>query len=304
MFPLTGDMLSFHSPTSTPSPASTPSPGSRPPPPLPPPRPPNEEPFVLVPWKPRMDDPRTISKQMGAEVRLDGEGILKRGGRVRPNEEEALRTVKKFTTIPVPDVHKSEYTTVDDSPFGQIWMERVPGSPLDKLWDTLEDSTKERICKELWGFVKQLRAIPKPSRLRPFYQCGADGSACQDVLLEDLTSPPEPLLNDDALRNRINQRYLHCNGGSYGENLMDYLPRSDKSVFTHADLAPRNILVDERVEITGLIDWEFSGWYPDYWEYAKTQVQWLAEDFMVWMDRTRPQDWDIVGIHKAKRVLF
>ncbi|KAI0860633.1 kinase-like protein [Xylaria cubensis] len=253
-----------------------------------------------------MDDPNIISKQMGAEVRLHCDEILKRGGRVTHNEEAALCIVRKYTTIPVPEVYEGEYTTgVDGLPWGQIWMERLQGSPLDKVWDTLEDSAKERICNELWGFVKQLREkIPKPSSLQHLYQCGADGSSCKDVLLEDLRSPAEPLLSDDSVRSRINERYLHFNGGSYGENLMDYLPHSDRSVFTHADLAPRNVLVDDCGNITGLVDWEFAGWYPDYWEYAKTQVQWLAEDFMVWMDRTRPQDWNITGIHKAKRVLF
>ncbi|KAI0803601.1 kinase-like domain-containing protein [Xylaria sp. FL0064] len=183
-------------------------------------------------------------------------------------------------------------------------MEHLPGSPLDKTWDTLQDSAKENICNELWGFVEQLRRILKPPTLKHLYQCGADGSACQDVLLEDLRSPPEPLLSDDMLRERINELYLHCNGGSYGENLMDYLPHSDQSVFTHADLAPRNIMVDDRGKITGLVDWEFAGWYPDYWEYAKIWSQWGAPDFVAWMDRTKPQDWDITGIKKAKRVLF
>ncbi|KAI0543202.1 kinase-like domain-containing protein [Xylaria digitata] len=183
-------------------------------------------------------------------------------------------------------------------------MEHLPGSPLNETWGDLDSLTKERICKELWDFVKQLRNIPKPPELKNLYQCGADSSACQDVLLRDLSSPPVPLLNDESLRNRINEHYLHHNGGSYGENLLDYLPSSNIAVFTHADLAPRNVLVDKSGTITGLVDWEFAGWYPDYWEYAKTQVQWGKKDYMAWMDQTKPQDWDITGIHKAKRVLF
>ena len=46
------------------------------------------------------------------------------------------------------------------------------------------------------------------------------------------------------------------------------LPRSSTSVFTHADIAPRNIMVDAQYRITGIIDWEAAGWYPDYWGYA------------------------------------
>jgi thiamine kinase-like enzyme len=48
------------------------------------------------------------------------------------------------------------------------------------------------------------------------------------------------------------------------------LPDTGEIKFTHADLNPRNIIVSpvnpSRVVI---VDWQQSGWYPDYWEYCK-----------------------------------
>jgi aminoglycoside phosphotransferase (APT) family kinase protein len=43
-------------------------------------------------------------------------------------------------------------------------------------------------------------------------------------------------------------------------------------VMTHGDLHPRNVLVStgDSVEVAGLIDWEMSGVYPEYWEYVKS----------------------------------
>ncbi|KAK4125673.1 hypothetical protein N657DRAFT_708637 [Parathielavia appendiculata] len=38
-------------------------------------------------------------------------------------------------------------------------------------------------------------------------------------------------------------------------------------VFTHGDVNPFNILVCGN-RATGIIDWEFAGWYPHYWEYT------------------------------------
>lgn len=40
---------------------------------------------------------------------------------------------------------------------------------------------------------------------------------------------------------------------------------------THSDLHPRNLIVDNEqdVRITGIIDWEAGGGYPEYWEYVK-----------------------------------
>lgn len=41
-----------------------------------------------------------------------------------------------------------------------------------------------------------------------------------------------------------------------------------QSLFTHADLCPRNILIRDG-KVCAIIDWEFAGWYPEYWEYTK-----------------------------------
>lgn len=38
-------------------------------------------------------------------------------------------------------------------------------------------------------------------------------------------------------------------------------------VFTHGDLNPCNIIVRDG-KVVGIIDWEFAGWYPHYWEYT------------------------------------
>ena len=39
--------------------------------------------------------------------------------------------------------------------------------------------------------------------------------------------------------------------------------------FTHADFAPRNILVEDG-RVTAILDWEYAGWYPAYWEYCQS----------------------------------
>lgn len=82
------------------------------------------------------------------------------------------------------------------------------------------------------------------------------------------------------------------------------LPRSNVSLFTHGDVAPRNIMVDESGHITGIIDWEQAGWYPDYWEYANIMKPSRDKDWQSWMDRTATQRWDLPGITAARRVLF
>lgn len=38
--------------------------------------------------------------------------------------------------------------------------------------------------------------------------------------------------------------------------------------FTHGDVGMHSILIDNG-RITGIIYWEYSGWYPEYWDYAR-----------------------------------
>ena len=249
--------------------------------------------------------PRIFSNQPGARVEEIYEGVVRKTGhRVTRNEETALRLVKEHTTVPVPDVISATYPVKSGREHGTLLMDLSDGSPLNTQWDRYDDKTKERVCRDIWQVVHQLQRIPRPPALARLYQCGADGSPAIDVLLQDLNQPPAPILTDEALRDRIYKRYLDSNGGSYPENLPKLLPRSSTSVFTHGDLTPRNILVDGKGQITGVVDWESAGWYPDYWEYANMMKPAKDQDWIKWMDRTKPVEWDITGINKARRVLF
>ncbi|KAG7138524.1 hypothetical protein HYQ45_004275 [Verticillium longisporum] len=68
---------------------------------------------------------------------------------------------------------------------------------------------------------------------------------------------------------------------AFGDELSGYLhqlrnlepPEKGFVGFTHADLNPSNIQYHNG-RITGIIDWEFAGWYPEYWEYTK---MWFAD---------------------------
>ncbi|OJJ80031.1 uncharacterized protein ASPGLDRAFT_898429 [Aspergillus glaucus CBS 516.65] len=115
--------------------------------------------------------------------------------------------------------------------------------------------------------------IQKPPELQHHFLYLSDGSPCiQDPLVAgcNCASPPhDPFLNDDAVRARIYECYYESNSRRYEKELPDMLPRSEVSVFSHADIGPYNIMFDEKaLNITGLIDWERAGWYSDYWGYS------------------------------------
>ncbi|MCJ1467030.1 hypothetical protein MMC07_005652 [Pseudocyphellaria aurata] len=39
-------------------------------------------------------------------------------------------------------------------------------------------------------------------------------------------------------------------------------------VFTHGDLQAHNVLFDDDYRLSGILDWEDAGWYPEYWEFT------------------------------------
>jgi serine/threonine protein kinase len=55
-----------------------------------------------------------------------------------------------------------------------------------------------------------------------------------------------------------------------------------KICFTHGDITPHNILVDEDLRPCALIDWECAGWMPEYWEY--TRALYLRTSYLGWKD--------------------
>jgi aminoglycoside phosphotransferase (APT) family kinase protein len=52
------------------------------------------------------------------------------------------------------------------------------------------------------------------------------------------------------------------------DTLVKHQRKDHRIVLAHGDLHQANIMVKDG-KITGLIDWEFAGWYPEYWDYVK-----------------------------------
>ena len=265
-----------------------------------------------------MGDPNScvIAEQRGSTIeKFQGEdathygcevAIEKHGWRVAAPEALAMYLVEEDTTIPCPKVLDTYFI----KGHGQIVMAYIPRRTLDKVWPDLNDSQKQESCEEIWAIIRSVRNIPRPVHLERLYLCLADGSASDDPLIEDkATKSPVPLRSDTEVRARIHSRYITWGGHTYAKVLPDMLPRSTRSVFTHADIASRNILADDSGHITGLIDWEMAGWFPDYWEVAnimKPMGSSIGYDWQDCMKDTMPSEFAVVlqGINAARIVLF
>ncbi|OAA79784.1 Protein kinase-like domain protein [Akanthomyces lecanii RCEF 1005] len=94
--------------------------------------------------------------------------------------------------------------------------------------------------------------------------CNTLGAACQEPRIRDFT-PIGPFKDEAA----FSQEMRFSDEPSR---------RGHQIVFTHADLNPRNIMVDRvrgpdggrHWQVVGIVDWETAGYYPEYWDCTKS----------------------------------
>ncbi|RDX54547.1 kinase-like protein [Lentinus brumalis] len=204
-------------------------------------------------------DPDSLGRVMFLPFRL----VLKIGKDSAGAEADTLRFVRKHTTIPVPRVY------ISARGFGRTYtlMEDVRGDELQFMWVDMSTEQQSLVLDQLRDYIQQLRKLQPPPCVPP----GAVCSLCNKALRDGrITSgrPLGPFANEAAFNDCVVE---------VAEPFMDpsLLPRirarmrdDHRIVFTHGDLAPRNILVQGH-RVVAIIDWEESGWYPEHWELVK-----------------------------------
>lgn len=186
-----------------------------------------------------------------------------------PNEAHVMRFVKAHTSIPVPEVFGSDWD--------RLTMEYIEGETLKEAWPTLTPGQRSDIMAQLEGYISQMRA------LRGLYVGRLDGQGA--VVLSIMTRSGGPFRTVPELHDWLVRPPKRCDAQSmYWHQITAQLGSEYPIVFTHGDIAARNIMVRDG-RIVALLDWEFAGWYPEYWEYV----------FAIrGMDRV---DWETLGQH-------
>ncbi|CAG8348286.1 unnamed protein product [Penicillium salamii] len=132
-----------------------------------------------------------------------------------------------------------------------IFMSYIPSMTLSKAWPCLSHEQKISVQHQLDGIFRKLRSVRKADG----HYLGLDGGV--------KGNEPNTTINTVACS-------THHGSTTYAAFLRSFLTDPNQgSVFTHGDIRQDNILVklDQDVWIvTGIIDWEDSGFYPDYHE--------------------------------------
>ncbi|KAJ5951478.1 uncharacterized protein N7479_009891 [Penicillium vulpinum] len=141
-------------------------------------------------------------------------------------------------------------------------MEYFRGTSLDIAWNRghLSQDQKKYIINQVAGYISQLRRLEPP-------QEGIVASTTFDKAFDHRLGCWSfgPFKSHEGFH-----AYIRADvpPETFGPKVTECHSRRYRTCFTHADLAPRNIMVDNG-KVSAIVDWQFGGWYPEYWEYTK-----------------------------------
>ncbi|EFW23124.1 conserved hypothetical protein [Coccidioides posadasii str. Silveira] len=172
----------------------------------------------------------------------------------------------EYTTLQYLECHKPDIPA--PRPLGYTYK---PSTTLATVWPQMDNDQKASIRDQLGVIMSNLRSIPYTdgSALG-----GVAGEGCKDIR-RHLRKSEKPI------RSLVEfEEFLfsspHPGGQVFTELLRQLYPTQPtemKIVFTHGDLRPDNITVDmddcNQWIVTGLLVWEYSGFYPEYCEAFK-----------------------------------
>lgn len=151
-------------------------------------------------------------------------------------------------------------------------MTQVPGEDLEDALHTMTDAQVKAVVKELAGHLQQLRRLDKDhgggGGKAPVAIGGAGGTRGYDNRLGSRPWGPFSTAAEFHTHVRFGEPLEHW---SHEPDVVAVHGRPEGAYrlrFSHADIAPRNVRV-KGGRVTGIIDWEFAGWYPEYWEYVR-----------------------------------
>ncbi|KAL8922326.1 MAG: hypothetical protein Q9172_003618 [Xanthocarpia lactea] len=230
-------------------------------------------------------------------VLLSSELVAKRFTAQKLADELAAISLARQLYIRVPLIKR----VVEDSGVAYVIMERIHGVTLEESWDRIGWITTLHLAFQLRHFVCKMRTCTSSTA----------GSlvrgTCDSIWLDDYYKIP-PHATPEAitqflifwLRHVPTRRKVSASNDPDGAQR--FVPSTSPSlVFTHQDLAPRNLIADRDGKLW-LVDWEFSGWYPKYFESVSMQNFWTPASWN-WAARVRWWifSWISVGIYGRER---
>ncbi|KAK6523130.1 hypothetical protein TWF694_006025 [Orbilia ellipsospora] len=208
-----------------------------------------------------------------------GRDIIVKAGRTNAIEANFMSILKHAGLPFIPDIYGYYRVVI----YNVLVMEFIPGMDLtEKIWKKWSKATRQKFKLQLADALIQLRNVTAEQIERPYgkglhspYPTAARFSLGPYKTEEEYnTSRLEILSNSEEPESRIiGERLLaaHCENKS---KLSAATTAEEVTTFvaTHTDLFNHNIRVDKQGNLTGIIDFGKSGFYPEWAEFAFIQA--------------------------------
>lgn len=172
-------------------------------------------------------------------------------------EESKALVFASNLQLPVPNVLEAVVRNGSTS----ILMDYIDGECLEDIWPQMSTEEKMGIAQQLRRIISAMRAV-SPSQ-QTIGGCEGPVHDCRQF--SDYSGGP---FHNEADFNNFILDLIKSTPVLIRSSLAQSLRTDHRILFTHGDLTPRNLLVKDG-HICGLLDWEYAGWYPEYWEYVK-----------------------------------
>ncbi|KAK3940148.1 kinase-like protein [Diplogelasinospora grovesii] len=204
--------------------------------------------------------PSRLTLEGPDSVRKRGESSLLR------REVEAMNYVQRHTSIPIPtilEVHLDDKSNDENS---WILMQRLPGLQLGTAWPKMDGKARSETIRQLKSYLEQLHQLRPPGA---GWIGSASGGPAYDHRLSNM-STCGPFASVAEFHDFLVAPVRQCPRPELVSKYRSQLPDTYDVRFAHADLSWENILVDVSTgKVTGILDWEMAGFWPEWWEYRK-----------------------------------
>ncbi|KAF8831140.1 hypothetical protein HHX47_DHR1000159 [Lentinula edodes] len=162
-----------------------------------------------------------------------------------------------------------------------LFMTRIHGHDLHQRWLTLSHSQKSKIISQLRSYTIDMRSVKPPAETKIGSFSGGPVDCCRLLEFEEVG----PFVDEHHL-NRHLRGPLEL--ASLSPTVLSSQQKQHELCATHNDLFPRNIMVDDQLNIVAIVDWKSAGWFPVYWEYCMCR-NWtyneVDQDWKKWVSK-------------------
>ncbi|KZO92005.1 hypothetical protein CALVIDRAFT_466602, partial [Calocera viscosa TUFC12733] len=136
-------------------------------------------------------------------------------------------------------------------------MTCLPGAPIADRLNSFSEEQVQHLVEQMTKTFDAVRKLQPPNN----HVCGIGGRDCVSYLMSfDPFGPFDSVAAFNTwMAHRARSRV------DLGKHALPERSDVQATVFSHGDLTPYNVLVDEEGNFTGVIDWECAAWMPAHW---------------------------------------